>query len=515
VLTRFNTVVPPLPSGFPSQASDFDTVSAAPAITFMDTGSGEPCDRLRQAIDDEINSLEQSIRVLKTRRNALAPISRLPPETLAAIFSFLTPSENECDFSLEWIRFSHVCRQWRETALDDPGLWSHINFRVADSYYKLTPKLALAAIAEIPARAKTVPLHLDLDIIIWDDLEWIAVLHQIDAHISHTCYLRVSGRLLSLEPLVSSAPILESLSLLHTASPGSKAIPSSLFNCSTPSLTSLELQCCDISWKSPLLRLKGLQALEIHDIWTTPELEDWLDALNEMSQLKTLSLHYATPVAPPAPLISQPSRTVTLPSLTKFHITTSAKSCTLALAHLVMPALAWLHVEAHSDEAEGEDVRPLIPYVARSVCGLQDTEPLRSILISGKSRTLSDRISVNVFAWIMPDADLDGYDPIAHSASIPARLMFTATGINWHHGADTGIIDSLLTLLPVNFVSTLIAHYHAQLSKEFWLSHAPRWPSLEQVHLAPTAVKAFTEMLAEGAPPDGPSRASSRCSPGL
>ena len=472
----------------------------------MDTGSGEPRDSLRQAIDDEINSLEQSIRVLKTRRNALAPISCLPPETLAAIFSFLTPSANRHYFSLEWICFSHVCRQWRETALNYPRLWSHITFHVNDSYSELTPKLAPAAIAEIPARAKTVSLHLDLELMIKNELEWIAIVRQIDAHISHTRYLRVSGLLLSLEPLVSSAPILESLSLMRTL-PGLQAIPSNLFNCSTPSLTSLELEGCDISWKSPLL--KGLQDLKIRSTAAHPELDDWLDALNEMSQLKTLSLHYgATPAAPPAPFISQPLRTVTLPSLTKFHITTSAKSCTLALAHLVMPALAWLHVDVYSEEDGAEDVRPLIPYVARNVCGLQDTEPLRSILISGKnSISRGEDTSVNVFAWIMPDADLDGYDPIIYRSSIPARLTFTATsgmGSNRHHGVDTGIIDALLTLLPVDSVSTLIVHYYAQLSKEFWLIHAPRWPSLEQVHLAPTAVKAFTEMLAEDAPPDGP-----------
>src|SRR6267378_1117860 len=42
----------------------------------------------RQVIDAEIKSLEESIRGLKHRRNALAPISSLPPEILAVIFSF-------------------------------------------------------------------------------------------------------------------------------------------------------------------------------------------------------------------------------------------------------------------------------------------------------------------------------------------------------------------------------------------------------------------------------------------
>ena len=464
----------------------------------MDTGSGDPRDDLRQAIDDEINSLEQSIRVLKSRRNTLAPISCLPPETLATIFSFLSPDEG--DFHLDWICFSRVCRHWRETALNYPRLWSHINFRVLYDSYKNTEG-APAIIAEILARAKTVPLHLDFNLHLVEPGN-DAFLQQIDAHISQTRHLRVTGPLISVKPLVSSAPILESLSLLRTDS-YTIPIPSDLFNCTTPSLRILELENFDISWKAPLL--KGLQSLELRylSVEAPPELEDWLDALNEMPQLKTLSLHSATPVAPPAPLISEPSRTITLPSLTKFHISSSAKNCTLALAHLVMPALAWLHVDANSDEVEGEDVRPLIPYVARNACRLQDTEPLRSILISDNESSC-----VNVFAGI-PDTDLEYHpiDPDRYNTTIPAvpaRLRFTATNTDWHRGVGVGIYDTLLAVLPLDSVSTFMAHSCTEFSKEFWLSQAPRWSSLEQAHLAPAAVKVFSDMLAENAPPDGP-----------
>jgi hypothetical protein len=111
---------------------------------------------------------------------------------------------------------------------------------------------------------------------------------------------------------------------------------------------------------------------------------------------------------------------------------------------------------------------------------------------------------VNVFAWIMPDADIEGYQPFKYNASIPARLTFTATSTNWHRGIDIDIFDSLLTLLPVDSVSTFIVHNYTRLSKEFWLRQAPRLPSLEEARLAPTAVQAFRDMLAEDTPPDGP-----------
>ena len=460
----------------------------------MHTGSAEPHDRIRQAIDDEIISLELSIRVLKSRRNALAPISRLPPETLAAIFSFLSPSTNKEAFHLKWICVSHVSRQWRETALNYPRLWSHI---------KLS-KPVPAAIAEILSRAKMAPLDLEVDFSRWKGEQINAFERQLNAHISHTRHLKVSGHLPSFKQLVSSAPTLESLflsnrvGLFDDSDPAT--IPNNLFNCTTPSLTSLELELCNISWKSPLL--KGLQTLNIFcpSEEARPKLEDWLDALNEMPKLAILSLHDASPVAPLAPLILTSSRTVTLPSLTKFHIATSAKDCALALAHLVMPALTSLYIAAESYEMEGEDMRLLIPYVTRNICRLQDTEPLRSIMING------DRTHAKVYAWTVADADLEDCNPtMLFGTSIPTRLSFIARGIYWHPGVNIGIFDALLTLLPVNSVSSFTAERPStKLSEEFWLSQAPRWPSLKQARLGPTAVKAFRNMLAEDAPPDGP-----------
>jgi hypothetical protein len=452
----------------------------------MDTSS-QYRNRLRQPVDDETNSSEEPTR-------ALAPISRLPPEILASIFAFLSPSAwNEEAGHSAWICITHVCHWWRETALNYPRLWSHINLT------KLTP----VGMAEILARAKMAPLDLEADSTKFNRPQ-LCLERQLEAHISHTRRLSISGHLRSaLERLVSPAPILEFLSLSHDhflSSSDQVDIPVNLLNYTTPCLTSLELENCDISWKSPLL--KGLRTLKILRPSTEarPKLEDWLDALNEMLQLETLTLQFATPLAPlAAPLSSGPSLAVTLPSLTRFHISASAKDCALALAHVVLPALTWLYVNAKSHERGGEDVRLVIPYVARNVHGLQGIEPLRSILISG------ERTRAEVLAWTMPDAEITVSDPTTLlSASVPAGLMFAATGRDWLKGTDTAIFDALLTLLPVNSISTLTAQNRTRLSKEFWLSHAPMWPLLERARLVPNAVKAFRDMLAEDAPADGP-----------
>ena len=119
--------------------------------------SGKAWELSQQAIDAEIKSLEESIRALKHRRNALSPVSSLPPEMIAAIFSFLclpvTPSLDDCGtrkYHLARLCVSHVCHQWREITLNQPLLWSHVDFNA----------LSLTGAVETLVRAKSAPLYL-------------------------------------------------------------------------------------------------------------------------------------------------------------------------------------------------------------------------------------------------------------------------------------------------------------------------------------------------------------------
>ena len=463
----------------------------------MNTSSPESRDRLRRAIINKIGSLQALIRTLKSRQNELAPISRLSSELLTTIFSILSVSAwHEGSGVLEWIRIAHVCRQWREIALNYPRFWSRINFT------RLTP----VGMAEILFRAKMAPLHLEAYPRKRNMARFEVIGKQLKAHISHTRYLKVSGCDPStvIKRLVSPTPDLESLTLCHSSSLTGvdySTIPDNLFEGTAPSLTTLQLQNCDIGWKSPLF--KRLRILKIHVLSeeAMPGLNDWLDALNELPQLNELSLRFATPRAPLAhPLIS---RTVTLPSLTRFKIEDSAKDCALALAHLVFPTLTWLHVHVDSHNREGEDVLLVIPYVVQKVYVLHDMEPLRSILIG------DEKNSTEILTWTTPGADVKIHGPpVLDDWSHSACFTFSASARDddWIHGANAAIFDALLTLLPMNSVSTLTAQKSTGLSKQFWLRHTSRLPLLEQARLVSTAAEEFWKMLAEDIPldSDGP-----------
>jgi hypothetical protein len=450
----------------------------------MDANSAEAQVHLIQSIDYDIEVLEQSILALKHRRNAVVPISRLPPEGLAIVFSFLSPPE--CDEEVYYqtlIRATHVCRYWRETALNYPTLWSHIDLF----------KLRQAGIAEILVRARMVPLHLEVSTPYLSKAQFDIFKRQLDVHIPHTRQISLSGRSQALlERCVSSAPVLESLLVSDSLYPSGFIIQNTLFNGTAPKLTHLTLIGGAIRWNSPLL--KGLRVLLIMKPpkGARPTLEAWLDALNEMFQLEVLTLDSASPIKPSGGAhILEPRRTVTLPSLIRFGICASAEDCALALAHLALPVLTSLFVGVQSHNHGGNDIGLLIPHVARNAHGPQDIRPLQTMALSG-----GDNL-VKIYAWADPGTNIKRHE-LTKMTSL-ARVVFTfpATNQGLH-------LDALLTQFPTNALSTLAIDGLVGLSKEFWLRHASHLSTLKQVHLDSNAVGGFRDMLAEDSPENGP-----------
>ena len=463
---------------------------------------------LRQAIDDELESLDKTARSLKLRRNALAPISRLPPETIAIVFSFLSlPREYVRLFTgdkqdhLSWLRVSHVCHRWRETALDQPRFWSRIDFTTLTS----------AAVTEVLSRSKMAPLELEanLSCVHWGNDRLDAFREQLASHVSHTCRLSITADGHDLQSivdrLVSPAPALEWLSLvvedetyLRLGISAKVNIPLVLFDGTAPRLSRLQLDHCDVNWMLPLF--KGLRVLELQTLSTRPSLGEWLDAMEQMQQLEKLVVCYATPKAPSVGRpFSEPTRVVTHPSLTQLNLSASASDCTLALAHLVLPALNRVRVDVTSDVPGGDDVRALIPYFSRNAHGPRDSEPLQSILVSGEPSL------TEVVMWTSAGADMEVQNPVSLiSATLSARAIFTASGHTWRFGTDVEIFDATLAALPLGSLNTLTVQNSSRFTERLWLAHAPRWPLLERVRLVGTVVKSFTTVLIKHTPSEGP-----------
>ena len=468
---------------------------------------------LQQAIDARIKALEESfvesVRVLRLERNAIAPISSLPPEVFTIIFSLLCSSGNPSS-NVKRIRLSRVCHQWREIAINQPLLWNHIDFTTVSS----------AGVAEILARAKSAPLYLEARIS-KNNVRFSTFQKEVQARLPSLCHLAVRTESAdihsTLRELASPAPILEYLSLFSTTElyRANAYIPDTLFDGSAPRLSCIRLDHCGLSWKWP--PLKGLNYLEIVKpaVDSRPNLAVWLDALAEMPELKTLILYEASPNVPSFPFDIE-HRIVTLPSLARFDIVGYLEDCVLALAHLDLPALTQLSLQAICLQfPNSNDVQELLPYVARYLYGTQHTQPLQSMLIR------NNRKCIDILTWPVPDIGVEVQDsnpPILLGAELPTRLALSFRCNETTYPRFLSHLELLKWLmmgLPLDDIVTLAAHDLCGRtrdalpylpSKQFWLHISPKFPQLRRVRLPRLAAGGFIEMLLEdGARPLLPS----------
>lgn len=219
-----------------------------------------------------------------------------------------------------------------------------------------------------------------------------------------------------------------------------------------------------------------------------------------MPQLKTLTLHLASPVAPPFPFDVE--RTITLPFLTRLDISASPGDCALALAHLNVSAVTSLCLSVIYSLPDSGDVQKLLPYVMQHINGAQDTRPLQSMLIRS-DRNYRDigpcKIShhLGILAWPVPDIDIEVHDPHAMlGITLPPRVALAFMCKHWFSpDSHREILDCqwVMAGLPLNDLVMLavqdidgISSFARDLSMEqFWLLHSPQWPLLQRVRLAP------------------------------
>ena len=436
----------------------------------MDEHQPQAIDR----INAETKTLEECLLALR-RRNALAPISSLPTEVIADIFYLLREQPPV-------LPVAHVCHRWREIALAHPLFWSRLDFTT----------ISPAGATEILARSGMVPLYLEANVLAnrWDDVRCVAFQKVLQPHVSHIYRLRIKASQLRLnrvlEGLTSPAPALEhlSLSIEYYNEPSRVFVPDTLFDATTPKLSSLNLFNCSISWKSPLFKsLKHLETISLSRI-VRPSLIDWLAALDEMPQLRSLLLHLASPST--SPLTYHVKRRVTLPSLACLDISDSELDCALALSHLVLPSLTSLCVTTTSTRPTIDGLQKMLPYVAKHAHGPQDTQPLQRVIIS-HSRAL-----LVIKAWLMPNID-DTEDDAKLSQRLVLSIYIDVLNNN------VTILDMVIAALPLGSLVTLTCPSRCNtrfgFEKDFWRCHVSQWTLLRHVCLAPLPAHRFRELL--------------------
>ncbi|EIM89652.1 uncharacterized protein STEHIDRAFT_118801, partial [Stereum hirsutum FP-91666 SS1] len=281
------------------------TRSLDPSIHLDPVGEDSRIAEVRSAdLNDEVEAVVHYACAALSHWNRLASVSRLPAEILTIVFRHLTPtivwgplhssvnrrvhaararywSEMQC-----LIDVTHVCRIWRDVALNDPALWS--NIWIEDAEWS----------AEMLRRTRNGPLT-----IVQTDSEYIdslwpflslphrtrrLCLHHIDSDDQDDLETILQ------EYLRQPAPSLEDLQIqlpYHSC-----PIPYDLFSQVAPRLNSLCIDGtpdCDAFFRSPIIR--GLTTLELGRSWTKMEhsaiLSDVVSVLMNNPDLETLVLH--------------------------------------------------------------------------------------------------------------------------------------------------------------------------------------------------------------------------------
>jgi len=249
------------------------------------------------AIDEEIDASVCLTRSLFSSRNALAPISSLPPELLGRIFHFCALVEPPWSGvrKLGWIGVTHVCQRWRQVALDGASLWARI--------VGVSPSAEW--MSEALVRARDAPLL--FDIVGTSSPE---VLSKIPPHMSHTRKLRLPRLSIQDSQFVQEicalkAPVLEYFELgVSDASPITFHQPAAgltLFKGHTPKLRSFTTSHITISWSLiPCGQLTQLRIIFSRGISTPsiPSFDDsnqLFDLLINSPDLEILSLEFCLP----------------------------------------------------------------------------------------------------------------------------------------------------------------------------------------------------------------------------
>ena len=303
------------------------------------------------------------LKLIRSWKNSVAPINRIPPEILALLPDFW---DEEYDRDKDVIALTHVCQTWRAVFTSRPSLWTDLGCVDMDKtliYLK---------------RSKPLPIS------VW--------LHRAGVWFSHRPFFVVVPQAierlksLSVDPgnmqeiiphLSSPAPLLRELSVrgCRGAPRQNPVLTSTLFNGDLSSLQKLHLEyiITELPWRN----MVNLTTLELVNM-LQPSIKRLLDFFESAPHLREVKLHSSSPRND-----AQDGRFVSLRSLKSMCIGGSGWHSPL-LDHLLIPVGARL-------EAKVDLLSPIGNHPQKFIDNLRNLPDFTSILLVSGGK-LSPRI---------------------------------------------------------------------------------------------------------------------------
>ncbi|KAE9397050.1 hypothetical protein BT96DRAFT_860443 [Gymnopus androsaceus JB14] len=293
-------------------------------------------------IDEEIAGYEDAIRKLRSRRNSLVPISKLPAEILCAIFMFIpTHGPTPLRYRWHWITITHISHLWRTISLNCPELWSTPDFT--------KPNLA----SEMIKRSKMAPLNIEVTSNSWLTPWVLKTVGESLKQITRINEIHLLASRNNMDKLLSGinypAPLLGTLILDLTDYYLSERyiIPQDFLADDASRLYHIDLTGCHLRWDSSLLR--NLAYFKVRNPGPpAPTLDQLLSVLTAMPQLEELDLEKCLPKSLPGNTSTNATgkSRITLPNLRNLRITGALEECVTFLEHVHIPTAATTHVRA-------------------------------------------------------------------------------------------------------------------------------------------------------------------------
>lgn len=278
-------------------------------------------------------------------------VSKLPVELLSAIFLDCVPTAptiikvrgnwNHKTFDSKWIVITEVCHQWRDVAFSLPTLWTNLSLTRPDGVKYMLEK------------AKTAPFNLFLEV--YHNAEHLipgielAMQHADRAFAIYLSYQyadRNPERLTKTMALSCRAPYLTELCLKGSHSTAQQAPFLSGSNSKTPHdfaphLRHLTLEMVRFPDTTSLLTL---ESLTFHGTLTM-SIQELLDALRQLHDLRSLDLEL---LEDDGVLVTKPTTTLHIPSLTKFYFSGDNSICAALVPFISSSPEAHIEILANS-----------------------------------------------------------------------------------------------------------------------------------------------------------------------
>ncbi|KAG7444915.1 uncharacterized protein BT62DRAFT_994944 [Guyanagaster necrorhizus] len=442
-------------------------------------------------IDAEILQHEEAVRDLKSQRNALAPISKLPPEMLSRIFLFVSYPHGSYK-SLLWINVSHVSQHWRAVALGFPALWSSPPFT--------TPAWA----HEMLKRSKMAPLTIVADLTYMTP-KMLAAFDNAMKQVDRSAELSLTGTKNMekyLTGITKRAPFLTKLCISQVYIRYHEVeekivLPDNFLDGQAPRLRHLDLNRCQVHWDSALMQnLTYLKIVEPGDF--RPTISQLVDVLEQVPWLETLDLEHALPiVSETTKTLPSPSHIISLLHLSQICLTSTVLESANLLNHIDFPSTATMRLILNGTKGTGADFSSLVPTISKS----------RTFVDISSDKTLKGApFKVLSLTSVYPnDVRFSAYT-ISNSFANCVQFAPPALELqlSWRpdsFGTKEQVTQTICRALPLAQLRVLrVFDPECDFKHTTWIDLFGSLPKLQKIELA-GATKIFTRALSEIRPP--------------